>query len=66
MAGLQVIPPCMSIYCSTRSWRHEHAYDTIIRLVQASNKPVTILLTAPLTNIVLALALAKAPKIKKY
>lgn len=45
------------------SWSHEHASDTIIRLVQTSNTPVTILPTGPLTNI--ALALAKAPEIKE-
>ena len=47
----------------SRSWSEEHGADTIIRLVKASTEPVTLLPTGPLTNI--ALALTKAPEIKK-
>ena len=47
----------------SRSWSEEHGADTIIRLVKESTEPVTILPTGPLTNI--ALALTKAPEIKK-
>ncbi len=47
----------------SRSWSEEHGADTIIRLVKDSTEPVTILPTGPLTNI--ALALTKAPEIKK-
>ncbi|MBU8879033.1 nucleoside hydrolase [Bacillus sp. FJAT-29790] len=46
----------------SRSWSGEHGSDTIIRLVKESKEPVTLLPTAPLTNI--ALALSKAPEIK--
>lgn len=46
----------------SRSWSEEHGADTIIRLVEASKEPVTILPTGPLTNV--ALALSKAPEIK--
>ena len=47
----------------SRSWSKEHGADTIIRLVKESTEPVTLLPTGPLTNI--ALALTKAPEIKK-
>lgn len=47
----------------SRGWSTEFGPDTIIRLVNESVEPVTILPTGPLTNIVLALA--KAPEIRE-